>query len=136
MDNHNAIILGKKMRYVWHCYSYTADIYQGKEEIEKVELFNGVIENPPLEVDDFVFIPELKKSVKVTGKSRNIEGGYVYYTDYVTEVVDDEQTQKSKKEAEEQLEVVKVKVAESAQREKEKEYNKLNWFKKLFTAKP
>lgn len=58
------------------------------EHIEWVEVFNGEIDNPPFSINDNVFISSLNKSIKVTKVARNVDGGYVYWTDHISEEVE------------------------------------------------
>lgn len=79
----------------------------------------------------------LTKQTKIISRSRNVDGGYVYFTNHVTEIEVNEDTEKSKEVAKIELEKALQEYYQERNNDKEKdnEYNNLPWYKKVFAKR-
>lgn len=99
MEFHKAKIFGFKERRK-RAYNYIKrEFYNYLETVEEVLIWEGELENPVVKEKDQIFIPKLNTNLIIDGVAKSVEGGYRYYTSYVTEIVDDEETLKSYEEA-------------------------------------
>jgi hypothetical protein len=128
MDKHKAIVFGEVRRVAYYIYS-DGEISETTELVEYETIFEGYIDNPPLEYASSIFIGDINESVRISKIARNIEGGYVYYSDHVVKVIKDDETLKSKKDAEEKSKIKIEKRRIEAEQEKEKDKK---WYQMLF----
>lgn len=108
MEKHKALVMGRveKKRYYfvrddgYRYFGYgRSKIKTSGEFLEHKEIWNGELENPPLENNDFLYITDINKKVKVTDKAKSTDGGYIYWTNFV-EYIEDEETELTKLNAE------------------------------------
>lgn len=125
------IIYGEKVEKNYYFGEHFYEINHVKtfyKHIDWQEIYNGEVDDPPFFINDNVFIPELNKSIKITKNARNIDGGYVYWTDYI---VDENENIESKEKAEKEyngyLELVEKQTKKLIEDSKEKP--KKRWFR-------
>lgn len=108
---HEAIFYGIVKRKVYRFDTkqyYYHSIYGRREpgfyskniKIEDKEFLRLEIDNPPIEINEKVFIEEINETIEIIDRVRNVKGGYIYYTQHVIEIIEDEETEKSRIEAE------------------------------------
>lgn len=141
-EKHRAIIYGNHVKAYYAVREYYCDpevVQRWEITDSRYELFNGVLDRPLINAGESIFL-ETKEVVKIDSRVRNVNGGYVYLTSFEALKTIDETSEASRVEAEAHLiEVIEQKKSQAATREfdeKCKAYNKLRWYKKLFTAKP
>jgi hypothetical protein len=105
MDKHNAVVMGMIVRKKYEAWNIgsIAKIVDNDEFVKYEEIWSGELNDPPIKSGDSFYITDKNLLVEVEMTSRNTENGYTYFTDYVIERIEDEETDKSKKEAEEKL---------------------------------
>ncbi|GAB6989527.1 hypothetical protein [Paenibacillus pini] len=127
------IIYGEKIEKVYYFSYWSSDsitLYD-KKHLEWIGIFEGEIEDPPFVVDDNVFIPSLNQSVKVIKTARNLDGGYVYWTNYITEEIENTESRlKVEKRMEEIIENDKKQTDDSINKAllQLNEKNRKKWF--------
>jgi hypothetical protein len=135
MEKHKALVMGIVEKKRYYCsrgdnYGYipryaTGSIKVRGEFLEHKEIWSGELENPPLNRDEYLYITDMNKKVLVRDKAKSTEGGYIYWTDHV-DYIEDEETEKSRLQAEENqlklekyIEELKLKEESAAQKDKE-----------------
>lgn len=123
MEVHKAKVMGRIERKVYKFgrgyYSTLPHVYEEKELIKHEDVWSGELENPPLEVGESLFIETKSIKTKVLDKAKSTEGGFVYWTDHVIALLEDEETENSKKKSEVQLEEYEKHWEERRNKEKE-----------------
>ncbi|WP_137743374.1 hypothetical protein [Robertmurraya siralis] len=119
---HKAKVMGRVERKVyefrWRYFNMPPHVNSKKEFIEHEEFWSGELENPPLEVGDSLFIEDKSIRVDILHKAKSTDGGFVYWTDYVIDMLEDEKTKNSKSEAEAQLEEYEKYLGERKEKQK------------------
>ena len=112
LNNHKAVFKGLIKRkyykfgyedyyYITTSYNkpsfqeYTLTLNEGREE----EFLSIELESPLLAEGEKIYLKELDTVVKVKERHRNSEGGYIYITDYIIKVLEDDESKSSKLEA-------------------------------------
>jgi len=90
-------------RSVYSVYYYMPYIYDTKQHVEYEKFHECTINRPPFEKDEKVFITDLNLEVKIEGIMRSTTDEYVYDTNYIVCVLDDDISSDNKKEAEQKL---------------------------------
>jgi hypothetical protein len=115
MEKHKAVVMGriekKRYRFILSNYNSRSEIKKSNEFVEYKEIWSGDLENPPLETGEGLYIKELNTEVGITNKAKSTEGGYVYWTTFVIEEIEDEKTQETKL-ASEQAKMAHIKYIE------------------------
>jgi hypothetical protein len=135
---HKAIFMGEKRREVykaergyfnntWQAW-VSPSIYETTRHIDYEKIVEVDLDNPPLKVDDYIFINKLNKKYKVCSVARSTNNEHIYYVDYIFETIIDNETELSKKTAEELLEKFQ-------QEQHEKEEQLRNKLKEKFKPK-
>ncbi|PHA03059.1 hypothetical protein COE51_01570 [Bacillus pseudomycoides] len=104
MEKHNVIIKSSKYRRMHEFCWWRPVVESSKKLIENVDVWAGEINEPLLEVGDYLYIKELNTKIQIEEKVRSTDGGYVYYTDDLSEVIEDELTEKSLEKANKEFE--------------------------------
>lgn len=115
MDKHKAIFRGLKERKLYRFgrrekYSiyyrleedpeiYTYEVFESYADFLEI-----VIDNPPIEIGEKVYLNEIDKVLKISDRYRNSHGGYIYITNHVVEILEDEETEESRLKAEKEQE--------------------------------
>lgn len=140
MEKHQAIVFGLKVRVIYEVGSsyYNYEVRKSHTIIDdKVVIFDGFIDNPPLEIKEKIYIKDIGKNITISDKSRNLDGGYVYSTYFIKETIEDEETEKSKVAAEiecaKKIEEHNRFINENNQKENKEKYDALPFYKKWFT---
>lgn len=137
MDKHKATVMGEVhlIRYYfgrdWG-YHWDVGIQERGDYKENKVIWSGELENPPVEEGEKLYIAELEKTVIVKSKEKSTSGGYLYKTDFI-EIIEDDETEKTLEKAkEDQREFVEKhekKVEEDDQEEvKAVNVNKKKWY--------
>ena len=79
------------------------EIYKGIEFAKYKTLFECEIDKPPFEIGESVYINDLDLTVIIEDRVRSTNGEYVYNIDYHFDIIEDEETEKSKIDAENKL---------------------------------
>ncbi|TYS56360.1 hypothetical protein FZC83_01960 [Rossellomorea marisflavi] len=103
MDSHKAVVMGavhlKRYRFGRdYKYMFNIGIHEYSEYKESKMVWSGELENPPVEEGEKLYIADLEKTVIVKSKEKSTNGGYLYRTDLV-EIIEDDDTEKSLEEA-------------------------------------
>lgn len=145
MNSHKAKFLGKVVVKKW------ADKLEDEPQLIDVDadyelIHEENINNPPFGVGDEVFIHTHNKKSKIKEVIRSTDNSYIYYTNFVIKEnsLSEEELSKSLLQAQKNInerkkhwgERKKIKEKEQEYQNKIKQYNKLSWFKKIFTKKP
>jgi len=143
---HRAIFKGmieRKTYYFDHSYCYKTynlnknrdkklyyeyDILPSCQFVKTVEFLEKEIDNPPIEIGEKVYIPELNLKIKVTDRVRNLDGGYIYSTNHVVDTLDDERTMQSKDEAKKQREEFLAYIKEKESKENKEVKLSKKWY--------
>lgn len=102
---HNAKFMGKvgKVRYEFSkWFSIYGMVYKELKDIEWELIEEVIFDNPPLRVGEKIYVMSLQKTVVVVEVIRSTDNSFIYYTDYVIEEIEDDETFKSKEDAEQQ----------------------------------
>jgi len=92
-------------RYSQYNIYFDKPYIQGYKDFIKHDIFYKCeIERPPFEAGEKVYINDLDLTVTIEEVIRSTNGEYVYNTDYYFDVIEDEKTERTKKEAEKILE--------------------------------
>jgi hypothetical protein len=99
MEKHKAVVMGEVHleRYYFGgngWYSSFRYIAARGEYKENKVIWSGELDNPPIEEGEKLYIAELKMTVKITSKEKSTEGGYIYVSDHI-EMIEDEETQRT-----------------------------------------
>jgi hypothetical protein len=109
---HNAIFLGRKVRKLYFANKgqipmigkpippYISETYV---LMEYVKITETQIDNPALMKGERIYINEYDAVSEILDVMRSTDNKYIYYLDYNIEIVEDEETEKSKIEAEKYL---------------------------------
>jgi hypothetical protein len=104
MESHKAVVMGRIERKIYKFHDrnswYVGSVREDKELIEHKQIWDGDLENPPLEISDWLYVKSKGLKVKVLDKAKSTDGGFVYWTDHVIEIIEDNKTIDTKKEAE------------------------------------
>jgi hypothetical protein len=105
MEKHKAVVMGevhlKRYRYdKRNFYFHHREIYAYGELKEKKVIWSGELDNPPIEEGEKLYIAESNVTVVIESKEKSTEGGYVYWTDFVS-LIEDEETMTSLEKAKE-----------------------------------
>lgn len=100
MKTHKAIVMGSITRKMHYFHRGWGDIYSERNLVEHKLLWSGDLENPPLEIGDYLYLNSENLKVKIIDKAKSTDGGYVYWSDYVIETIEDEITATSLVDAE------------------------------------
>lgn len=124
MDKHKAIFRGLKERKLYRFGRKDRDSFyyhrhQEDPEIYTYEVFESyadfleiLIDNPPIEIGEKVYLNEIDSILEIKDRYRNSQGGYIYITNRTVEIIDDEETEESRlKAVKEQEEYLKYKEA-------------------------
>ena len=128
MEKHQAIIKGQTLKLKYYPYRYQSfEMYRdntatwmkrSKEDFVKWdEIWTGEINSPLLEVGELFYIVDLELKVRITERIRTTSGSYIYETDHIIEVIEDEETRESEEETDKYI-------AESQRKEKEEKDEK------------
>ena len=109
-------------------YNNKPEIYKDIEFAKYKTLFECEIDKPPFEIGESVYINDLDLTVFIEDRVRSTNGGYIYNIDYHFDIIEDEETEKSKIDAEIKLKSALVKYNEYL--EKQETENKLSdkWY--------
>ncbi|MEI2465136.1 hypothetical protein [Niallia taxi] len=112
MSKHTAIFRGLRERKMYKFgKNYTGgyffipnnelkpEVYDTTVYLDNIDFYENVMQNPPLEIGEKVYLEEFDKTIKIVDRERMSSGGYRYITGYVAEVVEDDETEKSRIEA-------------------------------------
>lgn len=106
MEKHKAVIKSEKYKKLyefgerfWGGHPF---LYDYTKYIGYIDIWTGEIDNPPLEENERVYISELNTTITITERVRDIEGGYIYYTKDLTEIIEDDETKESLEKAKQQ----------------------------------
>jgi hypothetical protein len=136
VEKHKAVVTGEihVMRYRFgssYEYMFHIGIHEESEYKERKVLWSGELDNPPVKEGEKLYIEELDKTVVVESKEKSTSGGYLYKSDFV-EVIEDEETEKSLNAAtEDQREFVerqKKKAEEASQKEMTLKHKNKKWY--------
>ncbi|AKO92047.1 hypothetical protein BEH_08005 [Priestia filamentosa] len=118
IPKHKSVIIGGRVRklYYFGFYGRGAKICTHEEYIENIVVWEGTLNNPLADVGETIYISDIKKDVAVVSRSKNTDGGYVYFVNYQEEI-EDEATEESLRRATEE----EQKYKESEQQRLEKE---------------
>jgi hypothetical protein len=98
---HNKIYRFDKMGiYLYFNGNFEPELYETSKYISKKEFLRIEIDNPPIEINEEVYIEQIDKTVKIKHRVRNATGGYIYYTDNVIDIIINEESEVSKINAE------------------------------------
>lgn len=108
MNKHYAQVLGvtlvKKYRVS------LGEIVNTYEKLETPIIWEGDLDSPFLKSNEALYLVNLNKEVKIAKVVRSTEGIYLYYTKHpIGEIVENEETEKSRLEAEEKLKSINKK---------------------------
>jgi hypothetical protein len=84
----------------WSSLDREPQFYETTGFLKKAIIWEGEIDNPPLEINEKLYISDLDETVIIIDRSRNSSGGYIYLTEFILEVIEDEETIISKINAE------------------------------------
>lgn len=99
--------------------SYYYNRHQEDPEIYTYEVFETyadfleiLIDNPPIEIGEKVYLNEIDSILEIKDRYRNSQGGYIYITNRTVEIIEDEETENSRlKAVKEQEDYLKYKEA-------------------------
>ncbi|MGG3987289.1 hypothetical protein [Bacillus smithii] len=111
MGKHKAIFMGKKVRKIYKFehnnflskYSCWFDNENENQFVDWVEIYKCELDSPPLKEGEEIYIKELDETLYILDRLRSSDGQYIYSTDYIVEIIEDEFTKKSKEEANKKL---------------------------------
>lgn len=139
MVKHKAIVKGlvfRKKYWFWlSLYGDAGSIREDREFVREETLWEGEIDTPLLEQGECLHIKDLDVAVHIERRDRSTCGAYIYKTDHIIELLEDEKTLQSKEEAEiKEGRYLAQKIAEAEEEDKEKEElaEKKSWWKRLF----
>ncbi|GLI82541.1 hypothetical protein ANABIO32_02280 [Rossellomorea marisflavi] len=137
MEKHKAVVTGevhlKRYRFGSnYSYIFNIGIYEDSEYKESNVLWSGELDNPPVEAGEKLYIMELDKTVIVKSKEKSTSGGYLYKTDFI-EVIEDDETEKTLEKAKEDQREYVEKHNKKAEEDDQKEVivdkkNKKKWY--------
>jgi hypothetical protein len=117
IEKHTAVFLGKKVKKKYYAFKgYVSEyedfntppyIHTEYELIEHVKITETQMDNPPLKEEEFIYISEYNEKAEILEVVRSTDNKYIYYLDYNVEVIEDEETEKSKEKAEKDLIIYK-----------------------------
>lgn len=122
---HKAVFMGRVERKTYEVAKFESFrqyvdsepfIYEIETLAYHVTIDSVELENPPLKRGDEIFIVKLNDCYKVEKIVRSTDNSYIYYVDYIQDVIEDEETEKSRIEAEKSC----AKEIELRKKEKEK----------------
>jgi hypothetical protein len=76
------------------------EMYDSYEKIKTEPFHEFILEKPPFEKGEKVYINELDITVSILDVVRSTDGKYIYYTNHEIKTIEDEETVKSKENAE------------------------------------
>jgi hypothetical protein len=122
----SSIFLGQVRRKTYDT-NYVGKVYETSELVEYRKIFECVLNKPPLEVKDKIYIPEMDVTLQVVEIIKTVDGSITYRTNYTIKTIEDEKTEKSFKEANEEsvklIESLKVQKAEEFARKENAQFN-------------
>jgi hypothetical protein len=101
MNKHKAVVMGRVLlkRYYYCNDGWFGSLKsvnpRGKFKENKV-IWSGELDNPPIKEDEKLYISELKTTVLINSREKSTEGGYIYWSDHV-EMIEDDETERTKK---------------------------------------
>jgi hypothetical protein len=111
MEKHKAIFKGEKYKKLyefdrgrryrsrnsfWASPTEEPVFYSYHRHVDYVMFLEKEVDYPPIEKDEVVYISEIDQEVTIVSRVRNLDGGYIYTTNYVVEVFEDEETESSR----------------------------------------
>lgn len=126
MEKHDAVVMGRIDRKVYHFYRshfvQYCDVVERSQLVEAVEVWEGKLENPPLNIGDTLYINEIDEKVIITDKAKSTLGGYIYWTEHVVETIEDDETEKSRLQANKDYDLYKKSTNIKAEPERGKKW--------------
>lgn len=104
-------------------------IEESGREVENRVIWTGVIDKPLLEKDEEFHLNDLDNTVKILSRIRCSNGQVIYQTNYEFELVEDENTIKSKARAESMREFLKPENIKQREMEDKWWYRFKEWLK-------
>jgi hypothetical protein len=141
MEECNCIIKQRNARKIYcfgggnsfyEIYYCRKDIRCDYEYLEWVDIWSGIINKPPFNKKDCIFVDDLNKTFLISGVVRTTKDQYWYYVDEPNIIEDEISKESLKKAQQEKEEYIEARKLERDEEKKQQEYEALPWYTKLF----